>query len=260
MNLAILLAAYGSRQPGALAVIENIRERVQAAHPEAACNVAFTSRCVRGHLARQGQAADSVAEALDKLRGQGFGRVAVLSLHIVPGEEFESVLAAADEARTRGQSVEVAGPLLTGEDDVERVAGILARLFPERPGAGETVLLMGHGSKHPGNSLYAGLDRVLRRRAPHVHLGALEAEPGIEALRDRLLAQGARSVLLLPFLFGPGYHAAQDLAGEGPDSWLAVLTRAGLTCRAEIKGAGEYEDLVELWLEHLDAALARLGQ
>jgi sirohydrochlorin cobaltochelatase len=257
MNLAILLAAYGSRQPGARAVIERIRDRVLAAHPGAVCAVAYTSHCVRGHLARCGQDADSVAEALDRLRGQGCGRVAVLSLHIVPGEEFEGVLAAAAEARTKGQQVEVAGPLLTGEDDVERVAGLLARLLPQRED-GETVLLMGHGSRHPGNALYASLDRALNRRSPHLHLGALEADPGIEHLRDRLLAQGAGPVLLLPFLFGPGHHATQDLA-EGPDSWLAVLTRAGLSCRAEIKGAGEYDELVDLWLEHLDAALARLS-
>lgn len=256
MNLAILLAAYGSRQPGAQAVIERIRDRVSAAHPGVVCSVAFTSRCVRGHMARCGQAMDSVAEALGKLRDQGIHRVAVLSLHIVPGDEFEGVLSAAAEARAQGQQVEVAGPLLTGEDDVERVAGILARLLPQG-GNGETVLLMGHGSKHPGNALYASLDRALNRRSPHLHLGALEAEPGIEHLRDRLLDQGVTSVLLLPFLFGPGYHATQDLA-EGPDSWLAVLTRAGLRCRAEIKGAGEYEELVDLWLEHLDKALSRL--
>lgn len=256
MSLAILLAAYGSRQAGARAAVEHLRERVRAAYPDAACAVAYTSRAMRHHLNRDGQEADSVPAALDKLRDQGFRRVAVLSLHIVPGEEYSGVAEAASAASDL--RVELGGPLMSKEADVERVADILAAHFPAG-GRGEAVLFMGHGGAHPGNALYLRLDEALRRRDPGLHLGLLESEPGIEALRDRLLAEGARSVLLLPFLFGAGYHAVQDLAGDGPDSWRGRLAGAGLDCRVELKAAGDYPELVDLWLAHLRRAVDRLA-
>ncbi|MES9997480.1 sirohydrochlorin cobaltochelatase [Desulfovibrio aminophilus] len=255
MSLAILLAAYGSRQAGARAAVERLRERVRAAYPDTVCAVAYTSRAVRHHLSRNGEAADSVPAALGKLRAQGFRRVAVLSLHIVPGEEYSGLSEAAAASNLR---VELGGPLMADEDDVERVADILAARFPSGDD-GEAVLFMGHGGAHPGNALYLRLDEALRRRATGLHLGLLESEPGIEILRDRLLAQGTRSVLLLPFLFGAGYHATQDLAGDGPDSWRGRLTRAGLNCRVELKGAGDYPELVDLWLAHLRRAVERLA-
>ncbi|MDY0304918.1 MAG: sirohydrochlorin cobaltochelatase [Desulfovibrio aminophilus] len=254
MSLAILLAAYGSRQAGARAAVERLRERVRAAYPDTVCAVAYTSRAVRHHLNRNGETADSVPAALDKLKGQGFRRVALLSLHIVPGEEYSGMTEAAAASDLR---VELSGPLMADERDVERVADILAARFPSD--GGEAVLFMGHGGAHPGNALYLRLDEALRRRDPGLHLGLLESEPGIEVLRDRLLAQGTRSVLLLPFLFGAGYHATQDLAGDGPDSWRGRLTQAGLNCRVELKGAGDYPELVDLWLAHLRRAVDRLA-
>lgn len=259
MSLSILLAAYGSRHAGSAAALEAIRERVLAAHPGAACKLAYTSVAVRGHLNTAGRTARSVAEALEDLAQAGASCVAVQSLHIVPGAEYESVLsaAAAFQAARRSPRLAVGAPLLAAEKDVERVAGILVDLAPER-GPDEVVLYMAHGTVHPGNAFYDRLSEALARRDPAVRLGCLESEPCIRTLRDRFLDEGVRQVHLLPFLFGAGFHASRDLCGQGPRSWRTVLNEAGIVCETRLKGAGEHRELVDVWLDHLTEALRRL--
>lgn len=259
MSLTILLAAYGSRHAGSAAALEAIRERVLAAHPGAACELAYTSEAVRGHLNGAGRPVRSVPEALEDLARSGAERLAVQSLHIVPGAEYEGVLAAAAafQAARRSPRLAVGAPLLAGEEDVERVAAILADLAPTR-GADEIVLYMGHGTAHPGNIFYDRLSEALDRRDPAVRLGCLESDPCIRTLRDRFLAEGVRRVHLLPFLFGAGFHASQDLCGDGPASWRTVLSDAGIACETRLKGAGEHQELVDVWLDHLAEAVRRL--
>jgi sirohydrochlorin cobaltochelatase len=119
---------------------------------------------------------------------------------------------------------------------------------------------MGHGTKHDGNVYYEALHNAFQRRAPSVHMGAMEAEPGIDAIIDRFQKDGVKKARLLPFLFGAGWHAARDMVGDSETSWKTRLKRAGIECEAVMKGAGEYDRLVNIWLKHLDDALKRMNR
>lgn len=262
MKKAIVLAAFGSRHDNAVASLARITECVRRAHPETQVCVAYTSKTIRGHMARAGEAVESVPDALDRLLAEGVTHVAVQSLHLIPGTEFHGLLELANERMLRGgfSRVEVGFPLVAGEAGVDRVVdAILAEALHGRS-EHDAVLFMGHGTKHDGNVYYDCLHQAFQARDKAVHMGAMEAEPGIDTIIERFTGSGVKRVYLLPFLFGAGWHAARDMVGEEATSWKTRLQAAGIECVPVLKGAGEYDALVDIWLTHLDDAMRRLSR
>jgi len=71
--------------------------------------------------------------ALAKLMDEGFGRVAVLSLHVIPGIEFHDLYANAQlfSQMSGGlERVSVAWPLLSSHEDMVQVATTLLKKSP----------------------------------------------------------------------------------------------------------------------------------
>lgn len=263
MKTAIVLAAFGSRHKNAAASLDRITERVRQAHPDVPVRLAYTSKIIRGHMEKAGEKVDSVPDALERLLDEGITHVVIQSLHLVPGMEFHDLLALANELMLRDHGftrVEVGFPLVAGERDVEEVADTVLSVAPEGKDEGDAVLFMGHGTRHDGNIYYEAMHRAFQKRDPSVHMGVMEhdAEAGIDVFIERFTADGVRKAYLLPFLFGAGWHAARDMVGDAPTSWKTRLEQAGITCVPVLKGAGEYDRLVSIWLAHLDDAMRRL--
>jgi len=63
---------------------------------------------------------------------------------------------------------------------------------------------------------------------------------------------------LLPFMAVAGDHAMNDMAGDENDSWKSVLTADGVACVPVLRGTAENQAFVDIWLDHLQAALERL--
>jgi len=259
---AILLAAFGSRLPGGTDALKAMQARAQELYPGFRVETALTSGTVRRHKAasgsRHGRAPE---EILRGLRAEGILRLAVQSLHVVPGDEFHALerLAASMQGGREGfERVAVGRPLLGGREDIRRAAGAILAVLPAERAPGEAALLMGHGTKGRANGVYRELAGELRALDPLVLIGALEAEPGLAAKVAELRALGVTRVHLLPLLFARGVHVARDMAGEGENSWRAGLTRAGFDCVAHLKGAGEHAALAEIWLDHLREAVERV--
>ncbi|MCS6970941.1 MAG: CbiX/SirB N-terminal domain-containing protein [Planctomycetota bacterium] len=77
-----------------------------------------------------------------------------------------------------------------------------------------TVLLIGHGSRAPAAA--AAMERVARclaeRQGWRVAVGYLElSEPALEQAAQRAIAEGARELLVVPYLLHLGMHIAEDL-------------------------------------------------
>ncbi|MDD4733088.1 MAG: sirohydrochlorin cobaltochelatase [Desulfovibrio sp.] len=260
MNYAILLAAYGSRKPDAQAAISRILDMVRTRYPGVPCDVAYTSRHVREKLAERGEHAPSLQDRLEDLAAQGIRHVAVQSLHVIPGREFHELLSLANELVLRNKEfnrIEVGFPLLAGEHDLDRVADALLEIAARHAPENGAVLFMGHGSRHPGSEYYDALNRQLQRRNPRVFVAPIDG-PEILEIRDTLTTAQIREAALLPFLFGAGWHARRDLAGDRPESWESLFTSAGMDCRVILKGAAEHSELSTIWLAHLDDAVQRL--
>ncbi|MBG0790416.1 MAG: sirohydrochlorin cobaltochelatase [Desulfovibrionaceae bacterium] len=265
MKTAIVLAAFGSRHQNAIASLDHILERVRAAHPDLPVRLAYTSKVIHGHMRKAGTEVQSVREALDELLADGVTHVALQSLHLVPGNEFHELLGLANEMMLMEGGftrVEVGFPLVAGETGVERVAELILSIAEEGKGENDAVLFMGHGTRHDGAIYYEALHRAFQKRDKTVHMGVMEhqKEAGIDAVIARFRADGVKKAYLVPFLFGAGWHVARDMIGDSEKSWKTRLEQADIECEPLLKGAGEYDRLVNIWLEHLDDALKRLSR
>ncbi|MDR3640311.1 MAG: sirohydrochlorin cobaltochelatase [Humidesulfovibrio sp.] len=257
---AILLAAFGSRLPGAEASLEILRLRTKERYPDFRVETALTSGTVRRHKGVASRQSRSPEDILKGLAREGVKRLAVQSLHVIPGDEFKSLerLVAGLKGADGFERIELGRPLLGNADDVALVARTLLSVLPEHRQGGEAVLLMGHGTRGRANLVYLDLADELRVLDPCVLIGALEAEPGLAAKVDELRELGVAKVHLMPLLFARGVHATRDMAGEGGGSWRTGLTAAGFACEAHVRGAGEHPELAEIWLDHLREAVEKL--
>ncbi len=70
--------------------------------------------------------------------------------------------------------------------------------------------------------------------------GAMEGSPGIEEVLEKLRFRQISRVKLIPLLNTVGYHAANDLAGDAPESWKNRIMERGYAVKVSMKGLGEY--------------------
>ena len=60
---------------------------------------------------------------------------------------------------------------------------------------------------------------------------------------------------LMPFMTVAGDHARKDMAGPEQDSWKSILEREGIQCVVVLKGIAEFQEFVDIWVDHLRTAL-----
>lgn len=258
----ILLVAFGTTVPEARAALDNIDTKAKARFPGLEVRWAYSSRIVRQKLAGQGLQFDSPAMALARMMDDGFTHVAVQSLQTIPGEEFHGLQKTVEafSGLPKGmENVTLGLPLLAEPADVEACAkAVMANLPPDRK-KNEAVILMGHGTHHPANIYYPGLQYSLGRLDPLVLVGTVEGAPSLDDVRAALKAHKVRKAWLQPFMAVSGDHAVNDMAGDGEDSWKSVLAADGVTCVPVLRGTAEIPAFVDIWLDHLQAAVERLN-
>lgn len=257
----ILLVAFGTTVPSANSALENIGTLAAKAFPGVEIRWAYTSRIVREVLAERGEHVDSPAEALATMGEDGFTHVAVQSLHTIPGEEFHNLLITVKRFENMPKGIEqiaLGAPLLAAPADMDAVADALMASLPADRKAEDAVVLMGHGTHHPGNVYYPGMQYYFSRRDPNVLVGTVEGVPSLDDVSAALRERGVKRVFLMPFMAVAGDHATNDMAGNEEDSWKSVLSAQGFRCIPVLKGTGELDAVAAVWIEHLKAAFARL--
>ena len=257
----ILLVAFGTTVPEARNALDHIGEKARLRFPGIEIRWAYSSRIVREKLSAQGQNFDSPAMALARMMDDGFTHVAVQSLHTIPGEEFHGLqrTVQAFSGLPKGMDSVVLGlPLLAEPADVDACAAAIMASLPAERKAGEAVIFLGHGTHHPANIYYPGLQFSLNRLDPLVLIGTVEGTPSLDDVRGTLREHKVSKVYLQPFMAVAGDHAVNDMAGDEEDSWKSVLEADGLTCVPVLLGTAQIPDFVDIWLNHLQTALERL--
>ena len=256
----ILLVAFGTSISKAQISYKNIARAVRTRFPDIPIRWAYTSAFIRHKLAKQGQPTDSVETALAKMMDEKFTHVAVQSLHTIPGWEFHDLHKNAmlfGDMAGGFDRIMVGKPLLTAEGDFERVVNALLKNIPASRKKADAVVLMGHGTSHPSNTAYAALMYHFQKKDPNVFVGTVEGTPEIIEIKEMLLSKNINTAYLIPFMSVAGDHAMNDMAGEEEDSWKSILTKTGIACRPVLKGTAEYDEIVEIWVEHLITVLAQ---
>ncbi|MBF0200450.1 MAG: sirohydrochlorin cobaltochelatase [Desulfamplus sp.] len=258
MKKAILLVAFGSSEESARISFENIEKRTRTAYPDVPVFWAYTSHIIRNKLAKQGLLLDSPEVALAKLSGEGFTHVAVQSLHTIPGFEFHDLSRVVTSFKNMGAFKKIIQgyPLLATQEDMERVVEAVLKTIPKNRKKDEAVLLMGHGTHHPSNVFYTALMFQLQLRDPNIYVGNVEGYPEIPEIKEWLMEKKIKKAWLMPFMSVAGDHAKNDMAGDDDDSWKSILTNAGIECEVVLKGTAEYDEYVDIWVDHIKTPLA----
>lgn len=255
----ILLVAFGSSLPEAQVSFENIDKRVKLKFPDIPVHWAYTSSIIRKKLAKQGKHLDSVTIALSKMMDQSFTHVAVQSLHTIRGSEFNDLvrIANAFQGMPGGiQKIMVGSPLLSSPTDMDNVVDAILKNIPADRKKTDAVVLMGHGTHHPANAFYAALMFNLQRKDPNVFVGTVEGSPQIDDIMVMLRENKIEKIILMPFMSVAGDHARNDMAGNEQDSWKSILEKAGFQCEIIMKGTAEYDNMIDIWMGHLDGVMA----
>ena len=257
MKKGILLVAFGSTIPEAQVSFDNIEQSVKKGLPGVPVYWSYTSRIIIKKMAKEGKHLATPAEALAKMMRENFTHVVVQSLHTVPGAEFHGMLKNVHKFAGMDKGIKkvlVGYPLMATSEDVQRVAEAIIQVIPKERKKKDGVVLMGHGTHHPANVYYAALAYHLQKMDPDVFVGTVEGWPEIDDIKADLKKRRIKRVYLMPFMSVAGDHARNDMAGPAADSWKSILEKEGINCVVVLKGTAEFQEFVDIWVDHLRAA------
>ena len=257
---AILLVTFGTSVASAQAAFVNIEKQVKAVFPDTEIRWAYTSKIIRKKLAKNGVSIDSPETALARLLDDGFAKVVVQSLHMIPGAEFQDLNA---HARLFGQmgfaKVEVSAPLLSSDEVMEKVLQmVVATVIPKERKPEEAVVLMGHGTHHISDAIYSALMYKAQKLDANLYVGTVEGHPTFDEVKAMLVQKGIKKAYLIPLMTVAGDHAKNDMAGDEPGSWKSQLAREGIASVPILQGLAEFNPLVAFWIDNLKVAMARI--
>jgi sirohydrochlorin cobaltochelatase len=256
-KVGILLAAFGSSEDSAQISFKNIDKKVKQAYPGIPVRWAFTSHIIRHKLAQQGKVLDSPEVALSKMIDQGFTHVAVQTLHTIGGAEYHDLRKTVGGFKAMGafEKIILGYPLMSTQADMELVKSAILKIIPKARKKNEAVVLMGHGTHHPSNAFYAALMFQIQLADPNIFVGTVEGYPEVSDIISWVQAKNIKKAWLMPFMSVAGDHAKNDMAGDEEDSWKTIFTAAGIKCEIVLKGTAEYDDFVDIWVDHIKGPL-----
>ncbi len=249
-------------------------EEIQKALPDLRVIVAYTSHIIIDRIrAKEGLIIPTPEEALDQLKAEGYTRIALASLDIIPGMEYDYKCGIYRNYRNRFKKMTMGLPLLFWQgqenqrDDVMETVEAFATQFPKL-GSDEALLVMTHGTPHPSNAFYAVIqDRLNKLKKGRIHVYSVEGMPMLEHVIPLLKREGVKHVTLMPMMMVAGDHANNDMAGDDDDSHKVILQNEGFTVTPFIHGMGEnpavrkifVERALESWdaLQHSEGGLVR---
>lgn len=262
----ILLVAFGTSDKQAQQAFVNIDRLAKKRFPDIPIRWAFTSNIIRKKLLKQGpippMGTDSPQLALAKMQEEGFTHVAIQSLHFAAGAEFHKMYKQAKkfmDGPGKFDLVKIGRPLLVTREDLDKLTDAITKIVPKERKADEAVVFMGHGNSHGRCDLVlVAAAEKFEDKDKNFILGTVEGAPTTQDVVVKLKAAGCKKAYLIPLMAVAGDHAKNDLAGEEDDSWKSVFTKMGINCVPVLKGMGEYDEVADLWLDHLDVSVKAL--
>ena len=207
-------------------------------------------------LKRDGIKINNVKEAMEQMRNDGITDVIVQPTHVINGIENDLMKEDAFSYRDDFHSIAFGTPLLTSEQDSLDVIDAVVKEFSDLKD-NEALVLMGHGTTHYANSIYAALDYTFKDKGyPNIHLGTVEAYPSMQTLLRMVKEQNPKKVKLAPFMIVAGDHARNDMAGDDPESWRCQFEAAGFEVECCLKGLGEYPAVQEVFIRHIQEIIS----
>ena len=261
---AILVMTFGTTFADTRAkTIDAVEAAIQKAHPDIPVFEAYTSHIIIDRVkAKEGIQKMTPEEAFSKLKAEGYTRVAVVSLDVIPGMEYSYDSIITKMQMSKFKELSLATPLMYfqgTEGEPDQVVDFLNAVKSQFPAMGkeDATLIMAHGTPHPGNAYYSVIqDRIEKLGMNNVFVYSVEGRPNLDDVIPKLKAKGFKNVTLMPIMMVAGDHANNDMAGDDPDSHKSILTKAGFKVNTYIHGLGENENVRALYIQRANEALA----
>ncbi len=281
-DTAILLCTFGSTFEESIKTYDETIRDFEEAFPDADVYLSFTSRtCVNRVEAATGIARFQPDLWLNALGKAGYEKVAVQSLHIIPGEEYLSLMNTDVKKKFMIEDfpkVKVAKGtcLVYDENDAKQIASILFDAYKEKlTSKNNILLLMGHGNpdtNYNANSKYSETEAELQKLTDNknVFIGTVdygeslfwpeEGDANPECVYSKLtkycednnLKPEDITISLAPFMSIAGDHAHNDLWGiEEGDDFSTATPQADACWRLKLLNMGFKIDNAE---SHNDGA------
>ncbi len=256
---AILLIAFGTSNSEARNAFLNIEKQVKHHFPSMEIRWAFTSDFIRKKLYKKGITTHSPQHALSKLADEEFTHIAVQSLHIIPGAEYDklqTVIAKKMTPPSPFQKISLGQPLLSDLAELEPAMKLMLELAPKERTKEDAVILIGHGTpNHPSDAFYPAANKAINKIDQRAFLGTIESHPSAKEIAERCKNSGIKKAYLIPFLTTAGNHVKEDIIGSDENSWKSQLEKENIECIPILKGIAEFPQIVDIWIDNLKKAL-----
>lgn len=256
---AILAVSFGtSYTETRKKTIDQIEADIREAYPEYPLYRAWTSGMIRRKLEkRDGIRIPDVRGAMEQMKADGITEVIVQPTHVLNGIENEQMTQDVLAYGGQFEKLVIGAPLLTTQEDSNRAIRVIGEELALAED--EVLVLMGHGTPHFSNAIYAALDYQFKDEGyPNIFMGTVEAYPAFESLLKKVKSLHPKRVVLAPFMIVAGDHASNDLAGEDEDSWKSRFEREGYEVACVLKGLGEYPGIRAMFLDHVRDVMDQL--
>ena len=248
---AIVVMTFGTTYRDTRAkTIDATVKAIEAAHPGVKVVTAYTSHIIIDRVAKnEGIKFPTPEEALDALKAEGYSRVALVSLDVIPGMEYNYDLGVYHNYKDQFKKMTLGTSLMYWQgqegqaDDVTETIKALA------------ILIMAHGTPQVSNAYYSVIQAKIDELGyKNVFVYTVEGWPSLETVLPKLKKNGIHHVTLMPMMMVAGDHANNDMAGAEPDSHKSILEAAGYKVDAYIHGIGENAAIQSLYLERANDA------
>ena len=233
---------------------------IQAAHPNTKVVTAFTSHIVLKHIMENEGKCDyqTPEQTLDSLKREGYTRIALVSLDVIPGMEYKYDVALFHEYKTQFKKMTLATPLMYWqgqEDQRDDVEEVMRSLHLPAYKKGTAILLMAHGTPDPSNAYYSVMQEKLRAmKRNDVHIYTVEGWPRLEDWAGKLKMHKVEKIILMPLMMVAGDHANNDMAGDEEDSHKVILQNMGFKVETRLQGLGENKKIRDIFVERANEA------
>ena len=259
---AIVVMSFGTTYKDTRAkTIDATVDAIKAAHPNTKVITAFTSHIIRDRIQqKEGITYPTPEEALAELKKDGYTRVALASLDVIPGMEYNYDTAVYNLYKDNFKKMTLGTSLMYWmgqENQTDQVIETLKAVQSQFPKLGkeDALLIMAHGTPDPSNAYYSVIqDRIHTLGMKNVFVYTVEGTPNLEQVIPQLKLHGIKHVTLMPFMMVAGDHANNDMAGNEPDSHKSILEKEGFKVETYIHGLGENPNIRNLFVERANEA------
>ena len=254
---AIVVMSFGTTYKDTRAkTIDATVDAIKAAHPNTKVITAFTSHIIRDRIQqKEGITYPTPEEALAELKKDGYTRVALASLDVIPGMEYNYDAAVYNLYKDNFKKMTLGTSLMYWmgqENQTDQVIETLKAVQSQFPKLGKEdgLLIMAHGTPDPSNAYYSVIqDRIHTLGMKNVFVYTVEGTPNLEQVIPQLKLHGIKHVTMMPFMMVAGDHANNDMAGAEPDSHKSILEKEGFKVDTYLHGLGENQNIRNLFVE-----------